>query len=266
MSKKEKKERFPEFKLPKRKQPVFRVFKGIFKHIYHAKVESEIRELPDKAIIASIHSAKNGPIVISMSYPKFHSMWGHHAMLGSYKERFKYLRNVLYIQKLHKNKFVATLKATYEALFSIFIYRGMHIIGTYTDMRFLSTIKYSMEVLDDNASIVIYPEDSSKGYYETVHEAFPGFVMLALSYYQKRGEDVPVIPAYVSTKKHRFVLGEPRYIHELEGTGLSKQEMANLIRDDINNLYYKYIETDAPVEVKVENAPVRTKEYYEKES
>lgn len=124
MSKKEKAESFPEFKLPKRKQPVFGIFKKIFGGIFRAKTESVIENLPDKAIIVSIHSAKNGPMAISMSYPKFHAMWGHHDMLGTYKERFKYLRNVLYIQKLHKNKLVATLKALYEAVFSIFIYKG----------------------------------------------------------------------------------------------------------------------------------------------
>ena len=105
MEKKKKEKKGRKFKLPKRKQPVFNFFKKIFfGPIYRAKVESEIKVLPDKAVIASIHSAKSGPMSIAVSYPKFCAIWGHGAMLGSYRDRFKYLRNVLYIQKMHKNK------------------------------------------------------------------------------------------------------------------------------------------------------------------
>ena len=111
-----------EFKLPTGKQPIFKFFsKILFKPIFGAKTESVIEDLPDKAIVVSIHAAKNGPMAISMSYPKYAAMWGHHDMLGTYKERFLYLRNVLYIQKMHKNKFIATIKALYEAVFSIYI-------------------------------------------------------------------------------------------------------------------------------------------------
>ena len=262
-NKKEKKEKLKEFKLPGRKQPIFKFFSTIlFKPLFGLKTESMIENLPDKAIIVSIHAAKHGPIGIAVSYPKFTAMWGHHAMLGSYKERFSYLRNVLYIQKLHKNKFVATLKALYEAVFSIFIYKGMKIIGTYTDMRLLSTVRNSMEVLDEGASVVIFPEDSSEGYFDEVRSAFPGFVMLSMLYYKKTGEDVPVIPAYVSTGKKRFILGTPKYVHEMELSGMNKEEIADAIKEDINELYRNYIATDAPTEVKIPDAPIRGKEYY----
>lgn len=262
MGKKTKKQEFPEFRLPKRRQPIFKAFGTIISPFYRAKTESMIETLPDKAIIVSIHAAKKGPMAIAVSYPKFHAMWGHHSMLGNYVERFKYLRNVLYIQKMHKGRFIATFKATYEAAFSIWVYKGMKIIGTYTDMRLLSTIRNSETVLDANASIVVYPEDSSTGYYKELKSAFPGFVMLASAYYQKRGEDVPVIPAYISTDKKRFLIGEPRYVREMEKSGLNKQQIADVFKDDINALYQKYIATDSTVETTVKDAPIRTKAFY----
>lgn len=263
MKKKEKKEKLREFKLPDRRQPIYNFFKKVlFKPIFKLKLESQIETLPDKAIIVSIHAAKNGPISIASSYPKFSAMWGHHAMVGNYKERFFYLRNVLYIQKLHKNKFTATLKALYEAVFSIYIYKGMKVIGTYTDMRLLSTIRSSMDVLDENASVIIFPEDSSQGYFDEVHSAFHGFVMLSLLYYKKRGEDVPIIPMYVSRKKKRLIVGKPRYAHEMECAGMKKEEIADVIKEDINALYRSYILTGAPVPVTTPDAPVRAKEYY----
>ena len=253
-------DKWPKFKLPSRRQPVWRIAKKVFRPFFRATVESTIEELPDKAIIVSIHAAKRGPMAISCNYPKFHAIWGHHAMLGTYVDRFRYLRNVLYIQKMHKGKLIATLKATYEAFFSIYIYRGMHIIGTYTDMRFLGTVRNSMEVLNDNGTVILFPEDSSEGYFDEVRDAFPGFVMLAMTYYQKEGQDLPVIPAYISTDKHRFLLGKPRYVHEMELSGLKKQEIANVLRDDINLLFHEYIAKDAPIPPTVKSAPIRTRE------
>ena len=264
MSKENKDTKWPRFKLPKRRQPIYSFFKKLFfRPLYGCKFESMIEQLPDKAILPSIHAAKKGPISISVTYPKFHAIWGHHSMLGGYIERFKYLRNVLYIQKLHKSKFKATFKATYEAFFSIFIYKGMKIVGTYTDMRFLQTVKNSMEILNDNASVFIFPEDSSEGYFDEIKDAFQGFVMLAITYYQKYGEDVPLIPAYVSTEKKRLIVGKPRYAEELLREGKSKQEIADILKEDINALYRDYILTDKPVEIAVKDAPVRNKSYYE---
>ena len=262
---KNKSEELKEFKLPSRRQPIFKFFSAIFfKPLFKVKRESKIENLPDKAIIASIHAAKTGPMSLTQSYPKFSAMWGHHAMLGSYKDRFHYLRDVLYVQKMHKNKFFSTIKATYEAFFSIFIYKGMKVIGTYTDMRLLSTIRNSMSVLDQNASVIIYPEDSSEGYFDEIKSAFSGFVMLASLYYKKTGEDVPVIPAYISRKRGRkkLLIGEPRYVHELELEGKTKEEIADIIKEDINELYRNYLVPKKKMEATVKDAPIRTREYY----
>ena len=258
---------FDNFKLPSRRQPIFKLFsKLIFRPIFAVKCESAIENLPDKAIIVSVHAAKNGPLAIAVSYPKFALTWGHHDMLGSYKQRFLYLRNVLYIQKLHKNKFSATVKAFYEAFFSKFIYKGIKVIGTYTDMRLLTTIRNSMDALNAGASVIIYPEDSSEGYFDELRSAFPGFAMLASIYYKKFGEDVPVIPAYVSLKKKRFILGAPRYVHEMESSGMSNAQIAELLKNDINALYRDYILANKPIAKTHPSAPVRTPDYYREPS
>ena len=266
MAKKKKSISLCEYKLPNRKQPIFSFFsKILFRPLYRAKVESLIEELPDKAIIVSIHAAKKGPMSIAVSYPKFSVMWGHHGMLGNYKERFYYLRNVLYIQKMHKNKFIATVKSLYEAIFSIYIYKGIKVIGTYADMRLISTVNNSINVLDEGANVIIFPEDSSDGYFDEIRSVFPGFVMLAETYYRKRGEDVPVIPAYISMNKKRFIVGEPKYVHEMQNEGLSRQEIADKMKDEINSLYQRFIETDTEACATVKSAPVRDKSYYGEE-
>ena len=122
-----------------------------------------------------------------------------------------------------------------------------------------------MAVLNDNASLFIFPEDSSKGYFNEIQNALPGFVMLALTYYEKFEEDVPLIPAYVSIEKKRLIVGKPRYAHELILEGKSKQEIADILKEDINSLYRDYIATGNTVEASVKSAEPRPASYYEKE-
>ena len=236
MSENPKDTKWPKFKLAKRRQPVWSFFKTIlFRPLFHCEFESMVKELPDKAIIPSIHSAKSGPMSISVSYPKHYMMWGHHGMLGNYVERFKYLRNVLYIQKLHKGKFIATLKATYEAFFSKFVYKGMKMIGTYTDMRFLQTIKNSMEVLNDNASVVIYPEDSSEGYLDELKGFYGGFLMLG-DFCRRAGIDVPIYVTYFRKRDLTYFVDAPILYSELCRGGATKAEIAARLTERCNEL------------------------------
>lgn len=227
--------------MPKRRQPVFSLFKKIISPAYKMKEIITLADsVPEKAIVVSNHSAKKGPMAMELNYPAFNVKWGAHDMLEGYVARYKYLRNVLYIQKMGKKKFPATVKAAFEAIFSKYVYRGMKFIPTYTDMRFMNTLKYSMQVLDEGASVMIFPEDSSKGYFDELTSAFPGFVMLAERYYKKTGEDVPVIPAYYYKKGAKIIIGKPLYVQELIAEGLSREEIAERFKNEINSLYRTY--------------------------
>ena len=251
-----------ELRAPKRKQPVWKIFKPIVKLFYNAKVRVIADEVPEKSIIAAIHSAKRGPMVYECCYPRFHATWGAHEMLGGYKSRFKYLRDVLYVQKMHKKKFPSTLKAGFEALFSIFFYRGMKVLPTYTDNRLKSTIQVSMDALDQNMSVMIFPEDSNKGYFNEMTGAFPGFIMLAEQYFKRTGEDVPIVPVHYQKKTGELLIGHPLYVQELKASvegGLTRQQLADIFKDEINGLYRKYILGDETVVLLGEQRSARIK-------
>jgi hypothetical protein len=252
-----------ELRKPKRKQPVWKVVKPIVKLFFNAKVRIIADEVPEKSIIAAIHSAKRGPMVYECNYPRFHATWGAYQMMGNYKSRFNYLRNVLYIQKMHKNKFSATLKAAFEALFSIYFYRGIKVLPTYQDNRLKSTLQVSMEALDQNMSVMVFPEDSNKGYFNEMTAAFPGFVMLAEQYYKRTGEDLPIMPVHYQRKTGELLIGHPLYIQELKASvegGLNKQQVADIFKDEINALYRKYILGDKTAVLRGEIRAARIKE------
>ena len=236
-----KKEKNVKWKLPKKRQPIWRVFKFIFKPIFHVKnVEYLGEQFPEKCIIIANHNNKKGPMVYEFSLPIRHVTWGAYQMLGSYKMRFKYLRDVLYMQKNGVKKWKATLKASYESVFSIYSYRGMKVLPSYPDARFRKTLQYSMQCLDAGFAISLFPEDSNQGYFDEMTHFFSGFVMLAEQYYKKTGEDVPVFPIYYGRKKKKIVVGKPLYVQDFVKQGLKRDEIAEKFRLEVNGLYYDH--------------------------
>ena len=138
------------FKMPNRNQFVWKFFCPIFSWLVCKKIDVVCvgGEIPKKCIIVGNHEGKSGPLIYDRYLPIRHARWAAYPMLGNYKDRYNYLRNVLYIQKMGKGKFYATIKSAFEAFFSIFIYRGVKAIPSFPDARIFRTFKYSFEVIE----------------------------------------------------------------------------------------------------------------------
>lgn len=231
-----------EYKVPSEKQPIFKLFLNIVKPLFWGKIKvvSLPENLPNKCIIVSNHCGKMGPMAFDIALPIFNVKWGAHEMLGNYRSRRNYLKNIFYIKKQGYSKFKASFIATFEAIFSKMVYKGMKLIGTYPDGRLRTTIKNSIKVLEDNKAIVIFPEDSNKGYFDEMISFFPGFVMLSEQYYRIHNEDLPIYPVYYSHKKRMMVIGFPTYIQSLIKNGLNREQIANYYCNEVNKLYYEF--------------------------
>ena len=231
------------FKVPNKKQRIFRVFKWVLKKfVGKYEIINEAGDIPEKCLLVGNHAGKSGPMHYELYLPVYHAKWGAHEMLEGYISRYKYLRNVLYIQKLGFKKGKATRKALFEAIFSKRIYRGMKIMGTYPDARIMHTIRDSITVLDNNIALMIYPEDSTNGYFDEPKKFLPGFTFISERYYKLRGEDLPVYSVYISVKNRKIIIGEnPTYINALKKDGLTRDEIAEKLRNSVNDLYRKYI-------------------------
>lgn len=225
----------------KKKQPVFAVVKAILKIFLHKpKIINFNDEIPTDGLIIAPHRGKWGPMYTTLHYPEKMSYIGAYPMLGSYKERYNYLRNVLYIQKLHRNKFASTLVAGFEAIFSKMIYKGMHLIPSYNDVRFLNTIAYVSGTLKNGLPVTIFPEDSEEGYLDEMKGFHPGFITLARTYNRRYKEDVKIYPMYVHHNKRIMVIGKPFRLSDFDG--MSDEEICRYAEDRINKLYHEYIE------------------------
>ncbi len=200
------------------------------------------KEMPQKAIFVANHAAMNGPVIYSLYLPYFHVTWGAHQMLGNYKTRYRYLRDVYFVQKRKMTKIGASALASFEAAFSIYFYRGIKVLPTYPDMRVVTTIKNSIACLDDNTSVLIFPENSSDGYHDVLTEFYGGFVSLAERYDKTHDEGVAICPMYYSPRCHKIVIG--KYSKLSNYPNMTRSQIAEDFRRQVNNLYFEYILSD----------------------
>lgn len=231
-----------EYKVPSKKQPVFKVVKKVMSWTIWRGIKVIIltETLPEKCILVANHSKKSGPMACEIALPIFTVKWGAHEMLGNYNSRRRYLKNIFYIKKQKYSKFRASIKAAFEAIFSKMVYKGIKLIGTYPDARLKNTLKKSIKVLNDNKAILIFPEDSNEGYFDEMTHFFPGFVILSEYYYKMYNEDLPIFPIYYKRDKKKMVVGEAIYVQDLIKQGMDREEIAQYYRDAVNNLYYQY--------------------------
>lgn len=205
------------------------------------KILSLSGELNDRAVFVANHAAMFGPVVYNLYLPAQFAQWGAWPMLGTWKQRYHYLRDVYFIQKRHKNKFAATLLALFEAGFSPMFYKGLRVLPSYNDQRFLITLRKSIQVLDSGKGVIIFPENSDDGYHETLTEFYAGFVELAKYYRKRKGEDVPIYPVYYHAKLKKIVIGFPSYYSEYEAKGMDRKQIANEFCRQVNELFEQHI-------------------------
>lgn len=215
-----------------------------------------------KKIMIGNHSGAKGASVYKLSSPRDHYFmsWGAHQMIENYPSRWKYLYHVFYRQKLGFSKGKAFFSATTFGLVSRVIYRIAGILPIYYDFRFKSTIEHSFTCFDNDVDILIFPEDSSKGYFDDLTGLAPGFLTLSKLYYKKYGVDLPIYPMHFNRHYMKIVIGKPLYLQELMKNH-TQEEILDIFLKQINNLNHKYIVRDMPLD----EGDVSLEEYDKKE-
>ena len=228
-----------KYRVKTKRNLFFRIIGSILKILIRKPglVNLSGEELPKKAIYLMNHEGARGPMVFELYFPKRATPWGAHEMCGNYRERWKYLYHVFYRQKLHYGKFRSFITATLFGIVSGWLYNSVGLIGTYRDARLIETIRNSYSVLENNQSIVIFPENSDKGYKEMPIAFNRGFITLAKSYFKKTGEDLPIYTVYYSRKKSKFIVGTPGYVNRMLSDGGDERETAEIFLRKCRELY-----------------------------
>lgn len=192
--------------------------------------------LAKQAIFISNHSGASGPMNLALFFPSFFVPWGAHPMVGNYLSRWKYLYYVFYQQKLGYKKPRAYLLATFFAIISKRLYRGMDLIPTYEDLRLVKTFHLSEKFLLDEKPVVIFPEDSSNGYLDQILQYHEGFLAFSEYFFQKHGIDLPIYTVGFSKKKNTMIIEKPFYLQNLFAQGMDRHQAAQVFKNLTNTL------------------------------
>ena len=186
-------------------------------------------------LILSNHEGTDAPLTLELYTDVPLRMWGAHEMNSGVIPMYKYQSRVYYHEKKHWNLHLARLFCLIASPLTNIFYKGLNLISTYRDARFVKTIRQSIDALKRGENIVIFPEDSTNGYLDKLEGFHAGFVVLAEFCY-KRGIDVPIYVTYFNKKKLRYMVDAPISYSKLAQGGRTRCEIARLLLDRCNEL------------------------------
>ncbi len=207
-------------------------FRGLCKFMKLFIKKSEFEYLGEQiqpgSILLSNHVGTSAPLALELYGPKKIRHWGAHEMNSGLIKLYKYQTKVYYHEKKHWNLFGARMFCLLASPLTNMFYKGLRLISTYKDSRFRHTIEESVESIKNGESIVIYPEDSTKGYLDELEGFHAGFVLFAKTCLAK-GFDVPIYVSYYNKKQKKYIIDKPIKFSELANKYSTKEDIAKAL-------------------------------------
>ncbi len=193
------------------------------------------KEFENGSLILSNHEGTDAPMSLEMYLDKPLRMWGAHEMNSGLIKMYKYQTRVYYHEKKHWNLHLARLFCLIASPLTNLFYKGLNLISTYKDVRFVKTMRESLDAIKNGESIVIYPEDSAKGYLAQLEGFFAGFAVFA-EHAAKRGIDIPIVVSYFKKNEKIFVFDEPKKYSSLLVQHGCKEKVVDYLLKRCNEL------------------------------
>ena len=116
------------------------------------------------------------------------------------------------------------------------LYKHVGPIPVYYDRRIANTFKYSMTALENDLSILLFPENSDEGYKATIETFWHGYLQLSKLYYKRHKVDLPIYTLRYEKGYKKIVIGKPIYYNELIAQGFTDEQINQKFVDYINEL------------------------------
>ena len=215
-------------------------FRGLKKFMKLFIKKSEFTYLGEQGlgnygIVLSNHVGTKAPLAFELYGPKNIRFWGAHQMNSGLISLYKYQTKVYYHEKKHWNLFLARLFCLIASPLTYLFYKGLRLISVFNDYRLKQTLEESFEAIKNNQNIIIFPEDSTKGYLDELEGFHAGYYLLG-NMCLKRGIDVPIYVAYYQKQNKRYIVDKPIMWSEIIKDGKSKQEVSKMLCDRCNAL------------------------------
>ena len=186
----------------------FKIIKGLVKLFYPKFTVEGQESLPDEpTIIVGNHSKMNGPIACELYFPGHHYTWCAGQMM-QVKEVPDYAFQDFWSNKPKYIRWFYRLASYVIAPFSAWVFQNANAIGVYHDVKIISTFKETVRVLQDGASVIIFPEQYTP-YNHIVCQFQQRFVDTARYYYRKTGKELCFVPLYIAPALKKMFIGKP---------------------------------------------------------
>lgn len=192
-------------------------------------------KLSNGGVVLSNHEGTDAPMSLEIYAEAPIRFWGAHEMNSGLVKMYKYQTRVYYHEKKGWNIHLARLFCLLATPLTNLFYKGLNLISTYRDARFIKTVNQSLEVIKQGDNIVIFPEDSSEGYKAELDGFYSGFAVFAEACL-KKGIDLPIFVAYFQKQNLKYVFDAPVKYSELLKEYGDKKIIAKKLVERCNEL------------------------------
>lgn len=243
-------------KVKKKRKAWFKVLKFIMKIRYKRPAFVYLgKKLKNGSLILSNHEGTDAPMSFEIYNPHPTRMWGAHEMNSGLIKMYKYQTRVYYHEKKRWPLFWARLFCLIASPLTNLFYKGLNLISTYKDGRLKKTINESINSIKNGESIIIYPENSEKGYLKELQGFHMGFILLLETCF-KRGLDVPIYISYFNKENKVYVIDKAIYYSELK-KDKTKEEISEFLLNRCNELGKMKFSEEFIKKTKKENKKVK---------
>ena len=240
-------------KSPQKRKWWFRLMKKLMKGRYkQPKFVYLGEEFGNGGVILSNHEGTDAPMSLEIYCDKPLRMWGASEMNSGLVQMYKYQTRVYYHEKKHWNLHLARLFCLIATPLTNLFYKGLNLISTYRDARFIKTIRESVDAIQKGDNIVIFPEVSDKGYLAELEGFHEGFALFCESCYRKN-IDLPIYVTYFQKTERTYIVDAPVKYSQLKAEGLTRTEICQKLLARCNELG-KMNFTQTPTEMEAEVA------------
>ena len=214
--------------------PLYRLIKWGIACFYKMDVVGR-ENLPDgAAILVGNHAQMNGPIACELFFPGNRYTWCN-AQMMEMKEVPAYAFQDFWSMKPKAVRWFYRLASYAIAPLSVLIFNNAQTLPVYHDMRVMTTFRLTLQKLQENAKIVIFPEKDEK--YNNILYAFQEhFVDVANLYYRRAKKALPFVPMYICPALKKLYLGEPIYFDGEKPLEEERQRLCDTLMAEITRM------------------------------
>ena len=161
----------------------------------------------EPCVLVGNHAQMYGPIASELYLPRAHTIWCVGEMMDR-KEVPAYAFKDFWSLKPKWTHWFYRLLSHAIARLSEYVFTHAHTIPVYHDVRVMTTIRRSMEKLQEGADIVIFPEKGEADN-NILCRFQENFADLARLYYRKTGTALRFVPMYTAPALQSVHFGEP---------------------------------------------------------